>query len=148
MPYPDLSDTLHRLMHAYKMQLRATALRHQISLPVSHIRALKGICRLEGSTARSIALAMNRDKAQITRVLSGLMESGLIAKASNPDDRRSQLLIPTKSGKQLVQTLIAIEAEVAARLTRTLSAKEVDEFRRLGNIMIDNAITPEHHISE
>ena len=40
-----LGETLHRLVHAYKKQLRADIAAQQIELPVTHIRALKGICR-------------------------------------------------------------------------------------------------------
>ncbi|HCE52811.1 MAG TPA: MarR family transcriptional regulator, partial [Shewanella baltica] len=42
MPSLSLSETLHRLVHAYKKQLRSDIAAQEIDLPVTHIRALKG----------------------------------------------------------------------------------------------------------
>jgi DNA-binding MarR family transcriptional regulator len=80
---------LHRLTHTYKSRLRETIKEKQIPLSIKHIRALKGISRNPACTAHSIAQRMQRDKAQITRVLNELLKDGLIAKIDNPKDSRS-----------------------------------------------------------
>ncbi len=138
MTTSSLSETLHRLVHAYKRQLRAGIQQHKISLPINHIRVLKGICRLPDSTARSMAQHMNQDKAQITRVLNGLLQSGLIEKTENPKDRRSQFLIPTKTGKQMLSKVDEIEKLAATQMTRRLSAEELETFVRISSVMIEN----------
>ncbi|WHI49567.1 MarR family transcriptional regulator [Microbulbifer sp. MLAF003] len=102
MSYP-ANEILHQLIHAYKRQLRARIQEQEIDLPVNHIRVLKGIGKYPQSTARSIALRMNQDKAQITRVLNELVHSALINKTDNPDDRRSQFLTPTAAGKKFLK---------------------------------------------
>lgn len=139
MTTPLLSDALHRLMHAYKRQLRAGIQQHQIPLPITHIRALKCICRLPDSTAQSIAQRMNKDKAQITRVLNELMQSGLIEKTENPSDRRSQFLVPTAAGKQMLSKIDLLEKQAAANMTRNLSADELEAFVRIAGVMIENS---------
>lgn len=138
MTTSSLSDSLHQLMHSYRTQLRNGIEQQQISLPITQIRALKGVCRLPACTARSIADAMKKDKAQITRVINELAASGLIEKRDNPKDQRSQLLVPTKAGKKMLQKIDAIEAQAAAHMTRNLSEEEISTFRRISDTMINS----------
>lgn len=133
MPSLSLSETLHRLVHAYKKQLRSDIAAQEIDLPVTHIRALKGLCRNPESTAQSIALRMQRDKAQITRVLNELQQGGLITKIDNPKDGRSQLLRPTAEGEKIMTQISASERKTVARMTQALSSAEVDTFIKLAN---------------
>ncbi len=139
MTQPPLSDALHRLMHAYQQQLRSGIRERGVSLPITHIRVLKGICRQPECTAQTIAQRLSRDKAQITRVLNGLMAEGLIDRIDNPKDRRSQLLVPTRAGKQMLKKIDASESEAVAHLTRNLSADELNVFCRLSEIMTGTA---------
>ncbi|MDT3335388.1 MarR family winged helix-turn-helix transcriptional regulator [Shewanella sp. SP1S1-7] len=133
MPSLSLSETLHRLVHAYKKQLRSDIAAQEIDLPVTHIRALKGVCRNPESTAQSIALRMQRDKAQITRVLNELQQGGLITKIDNPKDGRSQLLRPTAEGEKIMTQISTSERKTVARMTQALSSAEVDTFIKLAN---------------
>ncbi|QIL89060.1 MarR family winged helix-turn-helix transcriptional regulator [Microbulbifer harenosus] len=137
-PGSNLSDTLHRLAHGYKCCLRAEVSERELGLPITHIRALKGIYRNPESTAFSIARRMQRDKAQITRVLKELLNDGLIEKRPNPTDGRSQLLFPTEKGRAVMQQLLAAEREAAARMTRGLTQKELQLFTELSARMVAN----------
>ncbi|MFC6631861.1 MarR family winged helix-turn-helix transcriptional regulator [Microbulbifer taiwanensis] len=138
MPSPSISESLHRLMHAYKSRLRQLVQDRQLGLPITHIRALKGVCSNPQCTAQSIALRMQRDKAQITRVLNELIRDDLIEKRDNPADRRSQLLLPTAKGREIMGQLRNIERQAAAAMTKGLSRDEVDEFIRLATVMAEN----------
>ncbi|MCQ3829774.1 MarR family winged helix-turn-helix transcriptional regulator [Microbulbifer elongatus] len=133
-----LSDNLHRLMHRYRSRLREEVARRDLGLPITHIRALKGICRNPHSTAQSIAQRMQRDKAQITRVLKELIAEQLIEKRPNPDDGRSQLLLPTERGRAVLADLMAAEQETAKAMTRSLSANELEQFADLTARMVSN----------
>ncbi|WP_432698209.1 MarR family winged helix-turn-helix transcriptional regulator [Marinobacterium sp. YM272] len=134
-----LSDALHRLMHAYRRQLRETIQSEGVELPITHIRVLKGVCRNAGSTAHSIATNMQRDKAQITRVLNELVSKGFVVRVSNPRDRRSQVLEPTAQGTALLDTLENLEKQVTAQMTHTLSEDEITTFVRVANLMTEQA---------
>ncbi|MFK8050453.1 MAG: MarR family winged helix-turn-helix transcriptional regulator [Halioglobus sp.] len=138
MPSESLGEALHQLMHAYKHLLHEGIREQKIELPITHIRALKGICRNPQSTAQSIALRMQRDKAQITRALNDLIEAGMIAKADNPQDRRSQLLKPTSKGKKVMAKLEAAEDLAVQQLTRNLEAEDLAFFLRLSSTMANN----------
>ncbi|MFB2802156.1 MarR family winged helix-turn-helix transcriptional regulator [Shewanella seohaensis] len=138
MSTTSLGETLHRLVHAYKKQLRADIASQQIELPVTHIRVLKGICRHPEVTAQSIALRMQRDKAQITRVLNELQQAGYILKVDNPKDGRSQLLRPTAQGEQLMTQIIAAEKATVAHMTQALDQDEIAVFIRIANQISDS----------
>ncbi|MCH1930427.1 MarR family transcriptional regulator [Shewanella sp. A25] len=138
MSSQSLGETLHRLVHAYKKQMRTDIAALQIELPVTHIRALKGICRNPEATAQSIAQKMQRDKAQITRVLNDLLKAGLILKVDNPKDGRSQLLRPTASGEELMTQILAAEQSTVAHMTKELSRDEIESFIRIANQISDS----------
>ncbi|AMX04126.1 MarR family winged helix-turn-helix transcriptional regulator [Microbulbifer thermotolerans] len=138
MSSPSISEALLRLMHAYKSRMRRALQDEQLGVPITHIRALKGICRHPDCTAQSVAQWMQRDKAQITRVLNDLLGEGLIEKRDNPADRRSQLLLPTPKGEALMGQLQNIERQTAAAMTKNLDREEVAQFVRLAAAMAKN----------
>ncbi len=133
-----LSEPLHRLTHAYKSGLRRAIRESQITLPITHIRALKRINAVTGCTAHSIVQHTQRDKAQITRVLNELLANGLIIKSDNPNDRRSQLLKLTPAGDQMLEQIQALEKETTALMTKGMKQTDVDLFIRLANTLADN----------
>ncbi len=137
-----LSDTLHRLMHTYRRLMLGTIREQGIELPITHIRVLKGVCRTEECTAHHIASHMNRDRAQIARVVSELVKNGLIMKVAHPQDRRSQLLKPTAAGLELRERLDAVEETVTQRLTDPLSDEEIEFFERIASRMTEQAGNP------
>lgn len=138
MQPPSIGEALHRLMHAYKSHMRQAVQDRQLGLPITHIRALKGVCRNPQCTAQSIAQRMQRDKAQITRVLNELLRDGLIEKRDNPADRRSQLLRSTPKGRAIMGQLRGLERKTATAMSKNLSREEVGEFIRLATIMAEN----------
>lgn len=134
-----LSDTLHRLMHTYRRLMLETIREQGIDLPITHIRVLKGVCRIEECTAHHIASQMNRDRAQIARVISELVQNGLIVKVVHPKDRRSQLLQPTEAGIALREQLEVVETKVTQRLTAPLTAGEIEIFERIAGCITEHA---------
>ncbi|MGP4843967.1 MarR family winged helix-turn-helix transcriptional regulator [Marinobacter sp. 1Y8] len=145
-----LSEPLHRLTHAYKSGLRRAIRESQITLPITHIRALKRINAVTDCTAQSIVQHTQRDKAQITRVLNELLANGLIIKSDNPNDRRSQLLKLTPSGDQVLKQIQALEKETTALMTKGMKQTDVELFVRLANTLADNLSgdSPKHPIQQ
>ena len=88
--------------------------------------------------APMFAQRMRRDKAQITRVLNDLLDSGLILKACNPADKRSQILHPTSAGEAMMQRIQGLEQQTLTRMTRDLTQEEVEHFIRIAWHMTQN----------
>lgn len=133
-----LADPLQQLTHAYKAHLRRAIQKTGIALPVTHVRALKGIANIPDCTALALSSRMRRDKAQITRVLNDLLEAAMIIKHDNPADRRSQLLTLSPAGEAVMQQVMKLEAAAARRMTTGLSPEQVDTFIQLARRMADN----------
>ncbi|MCM2129372.1 MarR family winged helix-turn-helix transcriptional regulator [Larsenimonas rhizosphaerae] len=133
-----LGDALHRLLHAYKRALRQAYNDAGLTLTVSHIRLLKGIHHQPGSTINALAERSRRDKAQITRLLHGLIAEGLIEKSPHPEDRRSQQVHPTDSGRAMIAAVQQAETVAAERMSAGLPASDIALFTRLAVTMTDN----------
>lgn len=138
MSLTSLGEPLHRLTHAYRSFMRSAITEAGIGLPITHLRALKGVRKWERCTAQFIAQRMHRDKAQITRVLKELLEEGLITKVNNPEDRRSQWLRLTADGEAMIERIKAVEEVAMHRMTRHIKPDDVETFIRLANLMADN----------
>ena len=143
MPSSPFNHVLHQLMYAYKHLLLKGIDAHDIDLPVTHIRILKGVHyhsqHPNQCTANAIAEFMQRDKAQITRALNALMDSNLIMKTHNPLDGRSQLLKLTAEGAHIVAQIQAIDDQAVATLTQDLNAESLAIFLTVSRTMIRNA---------
>lgn len=139
MVLPSLNEALHRLLHAYQKQLRASIRQHQILLSITQIRVLKGVGRIPDCTAMAIAHRMGQDKSRVTRVLNELAHEGLIERSANPTDRRSQLLEPTQPGMEMLEMISMLEDEAATSLTSQLSNNELETFLRIASIMTKSA---------
>ena len=133
-----LLDSIQQLTHAYKAGMRRLILAEGIELPITHIRAMKGIAYIPQCTAQALAQRMQRDKAQITRALNDLLERGLITKLDNPQDRRSQWLALSPTGEALIQRLLELETRTARRMADGLSDEQVASFIHLAQRMGHN----------
>ena len=132
-----LADPLQQLTHAYKSYMRRAIQDAGIGIPITHVRALKGIASRNECTALALATRMRRDKAQITRVLNDLLAAGLIVKHDNPADRRSHLLELSTAGQALMTQIRTFEAAAAERMTSGLSANQVEAFIHVANHMTE-----------
>ncbi|MDO6746156.1 MarR family winged helix-turn-helix transcriptional regulator [Gilvimarinus sp. 1_MG-2023] len=140
-----LNDTLHRLIHIYKKQLVQNIRAEGIALPITHIRTLKSIRAYPLSTGKSIASSLNRDKAQVARVLNDLIATGFIEKQPNPDDKRSQLLALTLTGNQLLDEIQRIEQRVGIQLTRGIDPLALEQFMQTSARIIKNGAEESDH---
>ncbi|GGO80294.1 MarR family transcriptional regulator [Marinobacterium nitratireducens] len=138
-----IGEALHRLLHAYRRAMRQSYRAAGIELAVSHIRSLKVIRHhqqrlLQPCTAQAIAADIERDKAQIARVVRDLLEKALIEKRPNPEDGRSQILQLTSAGEAMLERIGNAEHQASLRMAQGLSPDELTAFIRLASAMTDN----------
>ncbi|OZG74136.1 MarR family transcriptional regulator [Hahella sp. CCB-MM4] len=139
----NIGESLHRLLHAYKRAMRRGHQQVGLNLAVSHIRSLKVINhyqkeKRENCTAQIIAARLQRDKAQITRVIKDLLAENLIEKHQHPEDRRSQILRLTDKGVETMKRIKEAERLAGICMAQGLKPDEVTEFMRLAEVMTDN----------
>jgi DNA-binding MarR family transcriptional regulator len=70
-----------------------------------------------------------------TRLIASLEESGLVARTSDPSDRRSSLIATTPEGRELMRTLRTRKDAYLARRLAKLTADERETLARAAAIL-------------
>lgn len=98
--------------------------------PLEHI-AMGQILKSDGTSQQMLVASMNKDKAQIARIVARLLRQGLIIKQENPEDKRAVLLHLSSKGKKLLTRLDQVELEVMSEMMSGFSQQESNTFRDL-----------------
>ncbi|SHI19118.1 MarR family winged helix-turn-helix transcriptional regulator [Ferrimonas marina] len=138
MSDPSLLGSLFRLAHSLKRQTHQQIEQMDLAIAPMHVRVMKIIDGSAPCTANDVVQFLNRDKAQVTRLLKTLIEQDLLQREPNPNDKRSQLLTVTESGAALMQRMAVVDATTYQTMTKGLSADELDAFHRIADQMAQN----------
>lgn len=115
-----------------------------VSLPEWRTLALLG--QTQPMTVNKLARLAALDKAQMSRVISGLVDRDLVAKSLGP--RRSSQLTLTESGQALFERIITVANERDQTVLAALDPDEQEVLERALNKLADVAIVLEHHEHE
>jgi DNA-binding MarR family transcriptional regulator len=125
---PTIRELLsYRLHQVANLLSRGAEMRYRREFGVSlwewRTVALLG-CAHEPQSLSELARAAGVDKAQMSRVVSGLRARRLVSRAADANDGRGIRLSLTRSGTKLYQALIAAAAERNDAFVGCLTAKE------------------------
>ncbi|MCF6453291.1 MarR family transcriptional regulator [Vibrio sp. MMG022] len=138
MSNPKSLDNLFHLVHVLKRQLHEQI--EQLELPIApmHVRVIKIISKQSPCTAMDVVNFLNRDKAQVTRLIKTLIEEGFIEKRPNPEDKRSQCLLTTEKGHEVLSKIKAVDAEIFQKMTLNVSEEELEAFQLVAGKLAEN----------
>ncbi|WP_434528297.1 MarR family winged helix-turn-helix transcriptional regulator [Vibrio sp. K4] len=138
MSNPKSLDNLFHLVHVLKRQLHEQI--EQLELPIApmHVRVIKIINKQSPCTAMDVVNFLNRDKAQVTRLIKTLIEEGFIEKRPNPEDKRSQCLLTTEKGNEVLSKIKAVDAEIFQKMTLNVSEEELEAFQLVAGKLAEN----------
>lgn len=131
-------DSLFKLVHAVKRNVHEKIETLDLDIAPMHVRVLKIITKKPQCTAVDIASFLDRDKAQVTRLLSALIKQELIVKEPNPEDKRSQCLAITERGKAIVDQLSEVDSEMFEKMKIGIDSDELATFERVAKAMAQN----------
>ena len=131
-------DSLFKLVHAVKRNVHEKIESLDLDIAPMHVRVLKIITKKPQCTAVDIANFLDRDKAQVTRLLSALIKQELIVKEPNPEDKRSQCLAITERGKAIVDQLSEVDREMFEKMKIGIDSDELATFERVAKAMAQN----------
>lgn len=131
-------DSLFKLVHAVKRNVHEKIEALDLDIAPMHVRVLKIITKKPQCTAVDIANFLDRDKAQVTRLLSALIKQELIVKEPNPEDKRSQCLAITERGKSIVDQLSEVDSEMFEKMKIGIDSDELATFERVAKAMAQN----------
>jgi DNA-binding MarR family transcriptional regulator len=78
------------------------------------------------STQRALADALGVSARNVTGLVDGLAEAGLVTREPHPTDRRATLVTPTAPAERLLAEMAAGRAELAGQLFGSLSPERLD----------------------
>lgn len=138
-------ESTFRLVHALKRAIHQQIDALELDVAPMHVRVLKIINGQHSCTAMDIAQILDRDKAQVTRLMSGLIDQGLVEKASNPEDKRSHFLLLSEKGRAVMEKINVVDAAIIDRFRQTLSEAELAQFVQISSKMTQTLETDRSH---
>ncbi|MDO6459366.1 MarR family transcriptional regulator [Granulosicoccaceae sp. 1_MG-2023] len=133
MPNDNLFAHIAELFHAGKTALSREFQDAGLCYPPAFLKVTRLIDHIQPCTAQTIVQTLQRDKAQITRLLNDMEKQGLIKREPNPEDRRSQLLSLSEKGKEDLARMQAIEQQMMGKMMQGISD---DERARLSRTLL------------
>lgn len=124
-------EEIHTIMHLFRASQCKTLRGTPLEMAHMENKALGYIASHPGATQRDLVQRSGRDKAQVTRLVQGLREQGLIDVRTDPADKRSSRLFLTATGTSVHASLHARGAQLAADALVGLSAQERQQLHAL-----------------
>ena len=124
-------EGVSRLLHGFKSLLSREFQELGIDFAPTQMKVLRLVAHNEPCTSQELAGIIGRDKAQVTRLLQEMLNKGVIERAANPNDKRSQLLSVTETGTAALQVMEQAEQKVLAQLSQGLEPGEIAQFSEL-----------------
>jgi DNA-binding MarR family transcriptional regulator len=127
----------HRLMLLARMIDRETArdLHRDFNITAAEWRALGYICTTGSSSAAQICVAFEVDRAEVSRAVARLLDSGLIQREQARDHENRLVLTPTPRGEELHDRVKAKRREYFDWILQDLDSSERDALDKvLGKI--------------
>lgn len=138
MPDNTSLESIFRLVHSFKRQMREQIESLDSEIAPMNIRVMKIITKKSPCTAIDIANCLCRDKAQVTRLVNTTINQELVKKSPNPEDKRSQLLVLTDKGEEVMGKVSNIDRDILQRMTKGMTEDELEQFSKIANKMAKN----------
>lgn len=123
----ELSEALFNLMHAVRGNLGQQVKLLDKDLSPMHLKSMKVITRLEACTGQKMADFMGRDKAQVNRLIKELVKQELVVKADNPADKRSQILVLSDKGADIMKRFKIAEKQLFNTMSEGVPKEQLGE---------------------
>ena len=126
------------LFFAYRdFTAAADAILDEMALGRAHHRALHFIGRQPGITVGDLLGLLRITKQSLARVLTTLIDQGLVAQAPGRNDRRQRLLSLSPAGRDLERRLFESQRARLAHAYRDAGGPAVEGFRRVMRGIMD-----------
>jgi DNA-binding MarR family transcriptional regulator len=120
----DVFEAIHAVMHLFRSRQYRGLQAGPRDLTHLEAKVLGFFARHPGATQTELVAHSGRDKSQLTRLVSGLKERGLLAAQPDERDRRSSRLQLTPDGRTVQQVLQRQSRRLANAAVSGLSAEE------------------------
>ena len=98
---------------------------HSSQLPVLAAAALFGD---SGATMSKLAHAVLMDRTTLTRSIRPLERAGLLRVARSPEDARTKIVVITRSGERMIESIFPVWERVLNQIKKSLGAEMLPEL--------------------
>jgi|TARA_R110000803_G_scaffold76020_1_gene140416 DNA-binding MarR family transcriptional regulator len=134
----ELSEALFSLVHTVRINMKHEIKLLTLDLSPMHLKALKVISFIDHCTGQKLADFMGRDKAQINRLIKELVSQELITKVDNEKDKRSQFLVLSAQGTEIMTMFKKVEKKVFNSMIKDIPATQIEDFVALTQRLKNN----------
>lgn len=131
-------EAIHKVMHLYRSQRLVSFKSEGQDITHMESRVLDYFAHHPDSTLSDLMHHSGRDKAQLTRLIRGLREGGLLDAVEDPTDRRIMRLRLSQQGSVLQRQLRQQGAHVLEKAVTGLSPSQCSELVALLQIVRGN----------
>lgn len=117
--------------------LNAAFEEHGGGLRKYHYRLLAAVEEFGPASQADLGREASLDRSDVVAVLDELQKRGLVERATDPSDRRRNVVSITTAGSKQLRMLDDVIAEIQVRLLEPLSATGREQFTRLLRQMAD-----------
>jgi DNA-binding MarR family transcriptional regulator len=129
----DIGEKLHALVHRMRRHLQHTVRDRPDAGTPMEWRALGFFARQPGACARDLVEHSGRDKAQVARLVRGLVDRGFLEAATPTQDQRVQPLRLSAAGRQEARRMQLQRERIDQRMLASLDERE----RRMLSDLLD-----------
>jgi DNA-binding MarR family transcriptional regulator len=122
----DNTESLGRLIYLASQDIKnfAEKFLSPYGLTLEQFHLLKNMSSEDGMSQRNLGELVNKNPANITRILDRLESKSLIIRRSSPDDRRTSQVFLSDDGLRLVHRVTGILESFSTKLTTGIGQKE------------------------
>jgi len=120
----EIFESIHAITHLYRSRQYRELRDAPGELTHMEHKVLGFFARNPGATQSDLMQHSGRDKAQLTRLIRGLKEKGLLEARVDEGDRRSTLLQPSPEGRRIYKALQVHAARIANAAVAGMSKEE------------------------
>lgn len=134
----NISNTIPDLFESYRVALRHALNAKQLGLNAMYVKCVILISKTPNCTANDISTILNRDKAQIARLIKEMIVKGWVDKKASKSDKRSYILALTVQGVALNEQIKQAKKRVSSQMLKGLSKEDIATFQRISGKIVDN----------
>jgi DNA-binding MarR family transcriptional regulator len=138
MPDSPIADLL-RLLSAQLLSGTARSLKNE-NMSLAELAAIHLLDRRPQMRVNTIADALALSMPAASRVVSGLVERGLVTRREDSEDRRAKVVSLTKRGRALIEALTVVLIEETAAALATADTPVTERISALFATMVDEGL--------
>ena len=133
-----IHSLLFDLIFLIQIEMKKVVKNTGVDLSPVEILVLRTLVELGEVTQQQLAQKLSKDKAQITRLIQGLVKKQLILKQRNPHDKRSFVVTAKDKVKKKMIGFIEHERNTVKKMLEGASDKEVKNMEKMLKLMKSN----------